>query len=87
LTPFNGISQGRVSRPTSCQKFVSASIQEVRTLNPTLCIDHDMDILLDDPSERVLLQAFVMIQKALKSWRRKDLKTISFSRFGASVIH
>ena len=55
-------------------------------MNPTVCIDHDMDILLDDPSERVLLQAFVMIQKALKSWRRKDLKTIFFSIFGISVI-
>ena len=65
-TPVNGIAQGWVSSPPFCQKFVSASIQEFRTLNPTVCIYHDMEILLDVPSERVLLQAFVIVQKALK---------------------
>jgi hypothetical protein len=50
-----------------------------------------MDILLADPSEGVILQAFaLLIQQALKFWSsccsRKDSKAISFSVFEASVI-
>ena len=52
---------------TLCQNFVSASIQEVRTLNHSVYIIHSMDILLADPSDGVLLQAFaLLIQQALK---------------------
>jgi hypothetical protein len=50
------------------KKIVSASIQEVRTLIPSVYIIHYMDILLADPSEGVLLQAFAPIQQALKFW-------------------
>jgi hypothetical protein len=54
--------------PTLCQKFVTASIQEVSTLNPSVYIIHYMnDILLADPSEEVLLQTFALIQQTLKS--------------------
>ena len=69
MTPFNGISQGRVSCPTSCQKFVSASIQEVRTLNLSVYIIHYMvGIILADFSEVIVLQAFALIQQTLKAW-------------------
>lgn len=45
--------------PTLRQKFVAASIQKVRTLNPSVYIIHYMnDILLAYPSKRVLLKAF-----------------------------
>jgi hypothetical protein len=47
-------------------------------------------ILLADPYEGVLLQAFALIQRALKfgssCCSRKDSKAIFFSIFGASVI-
>ena len=42
--------------PTLCQKFVPASIQEVRTLNLSVYIIHYMEgILLADTSEEILL--------------------------------
>jgi hypothetical protein len=77
--------------PTWQQKFVSASMQEVRTFNPSVYIIHYTDILLADTSEGVLLQAFApFIQQALKlgssCCSRKDSKAISFSILGASVI-
>lgn len=73
-------------------KIVSASIQEVRTLNLSVYIIHYVDgILLADPSDEVLLQAFaLLIQQTLKFWSRccsrKDSKAISFSIFGTSAI-
>ena len=77
--------------PTLHQKFISSSIQEVRTLNLSVYVIHYMDILLADSSDGVLLQVFaLLIQQALKCWSsccsRKDSKAISFSIFGASVI-
>jgi hypothetical protein len=46
-------------------------------------------ILLADFSEGILLQAFALIQQALKFYSccsRKDSKAIPFAIFGASVI-
>jgi hypothetical protein len=55
--------------PTLFQKFVAASIQEVRTLNPFVYTIHCTDdILLADSSEGISLQISALIQ-ALKSWR------------------
>ena len=55
--------------PTLCQKFVSASIQEVRTLNLSVYIIHYMvGIILADFSEVIVLQAFALIQQTLKAW-------------------
>jgi hypothetical protein len=70
---------------------VSASIQEVKTLNLSVYIIHYMDgILLADASEGILLQGFVLIQWALNFWSSccsiKDSKAISFSIFEASII-
>jgi hypothetical protein len=63
------LPQGMANSPTLCQKFISASIQKLRTLNPIVYIIHYMGILLADPSEGVLLQAFaLLIQQALKFW-------------------
>jgi hypothetical protein len=45
------------------KKFVSPSMQEVRTLNLSLYIHH---ILLANPPEGVLLQTFALIQQALR---------------------
>jgi hypothetical protein len=50
-------------------KICFSSVQEVRTLNPSVYITQYMDILLAYPSEGVLLQAFALIQQALKSWK------------------
>ena len=85
------LPQGMANSLTLCKKFVSASIQEGRTLNPSVYIIYHMeDILLADPSEGVLLQAFALIQWTLKFWSsccsRKDSKALSFSLFGTSVI-
>ena len=55
--------------PTLCQKFVPASIQEVRTLNLSVYIIHYMvGIILADFSEVIVLQAFALIQQTLKAW-------------------
>jgi hypothetical protein len=78
---------------TLCKKFVSASIQEVRTLNLSVYIILCMDgILLSDTSEGTLLQIFaLLIQQALKMssscCSRKDSKAISFINiWGLSYI-
>jgi hypothetical protein len=45
------------------KKFLSASVQEVRTLNLSWYIIHYMEgVLLADLSEGILLQAFGLIQ-------------------------
>ena len=50
------------NNPTLCQKFVAASIQEIRTLYTFMYIIHYIDdILLADPSEGTLLQGFALI--------------------------
>jgi hypothetical protein len=50
------LPQGMANSPTLCQKFVAVSIQEARTLYPSVYIIHYMDdILLADPNEGVLL--------------------------------
>ena len=48
--------------PTLCQKFVPASIQEVRTLNHSVYITHYTErILLADHFDGILLQAFALL--------------------------
>ena len=75
------LPQGMANSFTLCEKFVfvSASIQEARTLNLSVYIIHG-----------VLLQAFALTMsfKILGSscCSRKDSKAISFSIFGISVI-
>ena len=51
------------------RNFVSASIQEVRTLNLSVYIIHYIvGIILADFSEVIVLQAFALIQQTLKAW-------------------
>lgn len=53
------------NRLTLCKKkivFVSALIQEVRTVNLSVYIIHYVYILLANPSEGILLQTFAPIQ-------------------------
>ena len=48
------------------KKIVSASIQEVRTLNPSVNIIQYMEgILLADPSEGILLQTLLFLYNEL----------------------
>ena len=55
--------------PTLCQKFVVASIQEVRTLNLSVyIINYMVGIILANFSECIVLQAFALIQQTLKAW-------------------
>ena len=57
------LPQRMANSPTLCQNFVSASIQEVRTLNLSMYIIHYMEgILLADSSHGVLQEAFAFIQ-------------------------
>ena len=58
--------------PTLCQKFVAASIQEVKTLILSVYVIHYTDgIILADFSEAIVLQAFALIQQTFKAWRFK----------------
>ena len=53
---------------TLCQKFVAASIQEVRTLNLSVYIIHYTDgIILADFSAGIVLQAFALTKQTLKT--------------------
>jgi hypothetical protein len=60
--------------PILCQKFVSASVQEVRTLNPSVYVIHYMDILLTDPSERVFTTSLCYYTMSFKILGRKRFK-------------
>jgi hypothetical protein len=71
-------------------KNVTASIQ-VRILNLSVYTIHYMGILLDDPTEGVLLQAFALIQWTLKFGgvvvpEKKSKGNIFFNNWNISYI-